>query len=460
MKKVFPSLLIAFLVLMLPLQAYAATLDQVRSIIEKDYVGEINGNLNSATSIEDMMNMLDPYSTYFTKEEYEAFIDSIDHTKVGIGIVVEKHEKGILILDVVKNGSAYKEELEVGDIITAINGQETKDMTVEQATSLITGNEGTMVTLTVLKTNGITKTFSILRKPFSLETVTSKLLYGNVGYISLNSFSTDGASKVKEAYQSLVGQGATSFILDLQNNGGGYVTTAEDLIGLFPGATNAYKLRTTDGSYIASSTHQAVQFPINTRVLINRFSASASEMTAAALLDQKAAILYGEKSYGKGSMQSFYEFSDGSYLKLTVGEFFGPKQTVVNHVGVTPNVLTDSNPIYAAHYDAIVNQVKDYKKMNDLLNVPTTKQFTINFSKQMQVPTQSDAVQLVQLGSNDSVQVTTTLGSDGKQIIVTPTSPLQQGAQYILLIHPKMQDTSGTKLKNGYHLKVTVQTNK
>ena len=145
-------------------------------------------------------------------------------------------------------------------------------------------------------------------------------------------------------------------------------------------------------------------------------------------------------------------------MKLTVGEFYGPNQTIVNHTGVTPNVITDSNPIYAAHYDALVEQLKYYKKMSDLLDVPTTKQFTINFNKQMQLPTQTDAVQLVKLGTDQVVEVTTALGSDGKQIIVTPTSPLQPGAQYVLLIHPKMQDISGVKLKNGYHLKVTVQS--
>src|SRR5690606_3615943 len=139
--------------------------------------------------------------------------------------------------------------------------------------------------------------FSIPRKPFSVENVSTKLLYGNVGYIQLNSYSSNGVSEVKEAYQSLASKGATSFILDLQNNGGGYVSTAEDIIGLFPGATNAYKLRVSEGVYTAPSTYQALKFPENTRVLVNRFSASASEMTAAALLDQNAGILYGEQTY-------------------------------------------------------------------------------------------------------------------------------------------------------------------
>ncbi|SOC34892.1 S41 family peptidase [Ureibacillus acetophenoni] len=459
MKKVFPSLFIAFFILLLPLHTYAATLDEVKTIIENDYVGEINGNLETATSISEMMEMLDPHSTYFTKEEYESFVNSIDNTTVGIGVVIEKHEKGILILDVVKNGSASKGgEVEVGDIITEVNGQPTKDLTIEHASSLITGAEGTIVSLTLLKKDGTTKNVTIPRKPFSVENVSTKLLYGNVGYIQLNSYSSNGVSEVKEAYQSLVSKGATSFILDLQNNGGGYVSTAEDIIGLFPGAKNAYKLRISEGIYTAPASYQAIQFPENTRVLVNRFSASASEMTAAALLDQNAGILYGEQTYGKGSMQSFYQLSDGSYLKLTVGEFYGPNDTVVNNIGVKPHKLTESNPVYLAHYDSIVEHLQGYAKLNDLLNVPTTKKFTINFTKPVQLPNDPNAIELVKLGG-DPVEITPTLSEDGKHIVVTPKNPLQPGSQYILLIHPTIQDTDGRNLKSGYYLKTTVQSN-
>ena len=205
MRKVFPSILLAIFVLMLPFSAFAATIDDIRTIIENDYVGEIDGNLDNATSIDEMMDMLDPYSTYFTKEEYESFTNSIDQnqTTVGIGVVVEKHVKGILILDVIENGSANTSGIEDGDIITAVNGKSLENMAVEEATSLIIGKEGTIVSLTVLKSNGSIKTIEILRKPFSIENVTSQMMYGNVGYIQLNSYSTNGVQRSRkhiEAY--------------------------------------------------------------------------------------------------------------------------------------------------------------------------------------------------------------------------------------------------------------------
>ncbi|MFY3791584.1 S41 family peptidase [Ureibacillus sp. MALMAid1270] len=458
MKKLLPSILIAIFVLLLPLHTYASTFDEVRDIIELNYVGEINGDLNHATSIEEMIDMLDPYSAYFTRDEYYSYVNSINQTTIGIGVMIDKHEKGILILDVFQNGSAKNAGIEVGDIITAINGQSTELMTIEQASSLITGEEGTSVSLNLLKTNGSTITISVTRMPFIIDSVFSKLLYGNVGYIQFNTFSSTGVSEVKEAYQSLISKGATSFIIDLQNNGGGYVSTAEGLIGLFPGAVNAYKLRITEGVYTIAATSQSIQFPKNTRVLVNRFSASASEMTAASLVDQNAAILYGEKTFGKGTMQSFYQLSDGSILKLTVGEFFGPKGTIVNKTGIIPHYQTKSNPIYDAHYDSIIEKLKHYEKLNSLLEVPTTKQFSVNFNKKMILPEQADAIELVKLGA-EKIETKLSLSSDEKHITVSPKTPLQPGAEYMLIIHPTIQDKVGKKMKDGYYLRITVDSN-
>lgn len=457
MKKVFPSIILSLFILFLPLHTLASPIEDVREIIENDYIEEINGNIENASTIDEIMGLLDSHSAYFTKEEYESFINSIEQTTVGIGVIIEKHEKGILILQVIDNGSAQLSGIEDGDIITAVNGQATVNMTVEQASSLIIGQEGTTVSITLLKADNSTRTINIIRKPFTVKNVTSELLYGKVGYIRLNSFSSNGASEVKEAYQQLLSQGADSFILDLQNNGGGYVSTAEELIGLFPGASIAYNLRTSTGYYKTSAPKQEIQFPLNTRVLVNNYSASASEMTAAALLDQHAAILYGEQTYGKGTMQSFYRLSDGSVLKLTVGEFYGPNDTVVKSKGITPHVQTKSNPIYQAHFDSIVEKLNKYQKLNDLLEVPTTKQFTINFNKGIQLPTEPDTIQLVNLGG-DQIDISFSLENDNKRLIVKPVKPLQPGGQYMLLIHPKIQDYEGKTMKNGYYLKSTVQS--
>lgn len=454
MKKFVPFLLSLLIVLTLPLQTLAATLDDVISIVESDYVGDIKGNLNNAKSIDDVIEMLDPYSAYFTAEEYQAFMNSVDLKTVGIGVVIEKNEKGILIVDVIENGSAKQYGIEAGDIITAIDGKSTVDISTEEAQTLILGEENTKVELTVLKKDGTTTHIELTRQSFSLPNVTKELLYGKVGYIALSSFSEDGAKLVKEAYNDLVAQGATSFILDLQYNGGGYVSTAEELIGLFPNAPYAYKLKYSTGSEMVRAINQEVKFPKNTRLLVNRYSASASEMTTAAVIDQDAAIVYGEQTYGKGTMQGFYQFQDGSVLKLTVGEFFGPKGTVVKNVGLTPDIVTTSNPIYQAHFDSIVANLSNYKKLPSLENVPTTKTFKVTFNKGIQQNITENAVELVELGG-DKVEVS--LKATNNQLEVKPVEPLKAGAQYILIFHPTVKDTNSKTLKAGQYLHITVK---
>lgn len=454
MKRYAPFLLAILLTLVMPFHAFASTLDDVKEIVKRDYVGEINGDLNSATSIDEVIDMLDPYSDYFTKEEYEAFTNSIEMETVGIGIVIEKHEKGILIVDVIENGSAHSSGFQAGDIITKINGQSTLGMSVEQAQTLIVGEENSIVEIEILKTNGKTVNEIIKRRPFSLPNVNAELLYGKVGYISINSFSENAAEEVAKEYSKLLNQGATSFIVDLQNNGGGYVVTAEKLIGMFPGATYAYKIKLATKSGLVRASQQGVEFPTKTRLLVNRYSASASEMTAAALLDQHSAILYGESTYGKGTMQTFYELADASILKLTVGEFFGPSGTVVKNVGVAPNISTTSNPLYQAHFDSIVENLKNYKEIKSLLNVPTTKTFHVNFNKEINGSIDSSSVKLVELGGSE---VDISLKVSGKQIVVAPTSPLIKGKEYMLIVEPSIKDLTGKRMNNGFYLKVTVQ---
>ena len=454
MKKHISILLSIILVLLLPFQAFAATLDDVKTIIRSDYVGNINGNLDSAKTIDDVINMLDPYSDYFTKEEYESYMNTINNSSAGIGIVIQKHEKGILVVEVANGSSSSQLTFQAGDIITEVNGLSTVEMSVEEVQALFLNEENMLVEVKILKKNGATITQSIQIRSFSLPNVNTKLLYQNVGYISLNSFSEDGAELVASAYSKLLNQGATSFIVDLQNNGGGYVLTAERLIGMFPGATYAYKMQSSTSNLLVSAKQQGIKFPASTRLLVNRASASASEMTAAALLDQHSAILYGEQTYGKGTMQTFYTFPDGSVLKLTIAEFFGPKGTVVKNVGIQPNIITTSNPLYTAHYDQIAENLGTYKELPSLTEVPTTKTFTINFNKEITNTIAATDVEIVQLGGT---AVKTTTQSSGKQLIIKPASPLQKGREYMVIVKPSIKDKNGKAMRKGYYLKVTVE---
>ncbi|WP_374963829.1 S41 family peptidase [Lysinibacillus sp. RS5] len=427
---------------------------EIKEIIEAKYVGTINGNLQNAKTIPEIIDMLDPYSTYFTKQEFEEFINSINLSTIGIGVVIEEHEDGIHILRVFENSGAANAGIVAGDIITAINGQSVVGSATQEASSLLIGDEGTKVEVTLQHVNGKTSTTTITRKKFTLPNVESELLFGNVGYIAMSSFSEDGAKLVKDALVQLKQRGATSFILDLQNNGGGYVATAEEMTGLFPQAKIAYLLEEAHASYKVRAAHQNEKFPANTRILVNRYSASASEMLAASLQDQQSAILYGETTYGKGAMQGFFELHDGSYLKLTVGKFTGPSGKTINEVGVKPNIQTKTAPIFQAHYDAIKEQYTHYKELVSLKNVPSTKTFTVKLSQALSSQIAEGSVQLVGLGGKE-VPITTKV--DGQSLLVTPSKPLNSGQEYMLLVHPSIQKETDKKLQQGIYLRITVK---
>lgn len=455
MKKIVPILFSLVLFLMLPLSTFAAsTLDEIKAIVKSDYVGEIDGDLQNAKTINEVIEMLDPYSAYYTAEEYNGFLNNVDMKSVGIGVVIEKHDKGILITDVIENGSAHQNGIVAGDIITKVNGISISNKTLEETQSLILGEENTRIILEILKKDGSVKEELLTRKTFSVPNATSKLLYGKVGYIYLSSFSQDAAKLVADEYKKLKNQGATSFILDLQFNGGGFVSSAEELIGMFPGAEDAFKEKTSNNTSTIRAAYQSEKFPENTRLLVNRFSASASEMTAAALLDQDAAIVYGEKTYGKGTMQGFYRLADDSYLKLTVAEFFGPKGTKIRNVGLTPDIVTTVNPIFQSHYEAIAANLANYKELKSLENVPTTKTFKVTFNKALATNVDSNAVELVELAGD---KVDATVAVNDTQLTVTPKEKLINDGQYMLIIHPTVKDVNDQALKQGRYLKITVE---
>lgn len=450
------AILITIGLVLAPISAMAAPIDEVKKLVNEHYMGEIPANLQTMSSIEDITLKLDPYSTYFTKEEFENYTSSINNTTTGIGVIIEEHEKGIQIVSTFEGAAASLAGLEPGDIIVAVDGVMTKDMSIQQASSLITGKVGTTVKLEVLKATNITKTYNITRSKFTVPAVTKQLLYGNVGYIALNTFSDDGATLVQQAKDALQKQGATSFIVDLRNNGGGFVHTAEELVGLFPKSPYAYGLHTREQNGLVKSVQQSSLFPTNTKVLINGYSASASEMVAGALLDQQSATLYGQTTYGKGSMQSFYNLSDGSYLKLTVANFTGPKGTTIHKTGVKPQIATEvGKELEKAHSDVIIEANKTYKKMSALQNVPTTKEFTITFSNTV-VSNKQQKIELIKLGTANNVPVNIKQKSHN-QFVVTPTAPLEKGAAYLLLIHPTFQTKTGELMKTGAYAEVTVQ---
>ncbi|NYF23763.1 S41 family peptidase [Sporosarcina sp. JAI121] len=460
MKRNVKSLLLLFsmLVVLLPFatSASAEPLDEIRQLVHEYYVDDVPESVLSKGSIKEITKHLDPHSVYMSAKEYEGFINGIEQRIVGIGVVLEEDLKGIKIISVIPGGPAARAGMEAGDVITHVNGSSLVGKSIQVAISLISGKEKTAVTLTIERIgqkDSLTK--KLIREEITLPNVESEMLGGNIAYIRLNSFATESSKEMNKAIQSLTE--ADGWIVDLRNNGGGYITAAQDIAGFFPTTVNAFQLREKNTKpMIYPSTVQPRKFTGTTHVLINEYSASASEMVSAAVKEQKAATLYGQTSYGKGTMQSMYGFDDGSVLKMTTARFYSPKGQAVDKVGVKPDIVTKiGTELEISHRDQLIAKVPGYKQLPGLVNVPVTKKFTVEMNTKMNWKhTDKKAIQLIQLGGKE-IEAAVEVVNDNT-ISVVPKKQLSAGANYILVIHPLYKDAQNKLMKQGVYLEIAV----
>lgn len=319
-----PLFTMLFVLLPFVASASAEPLDDMRQFIRDYYVDDVPESVLMKDTAQEITKHLDPYSVYMSAQEYQGFVNGIEQRIIGIGVVLEEDAKGIRVTSVIPKGPAERAGIQPGDIITHVEGQSLIGKSVQTAVSWIGGAENTVVAITLERHGQQTPlTLRIKREVITIANVESTMLGGNIGYIRLNSFATESAKEINDAIRSL--PGAEGWIVDLRNNGGGYITVAQEITGFFPKAVGAFQLREKNGQPITyKAISQTSKLSAPTHLLMNEYSASASEMVAAAVKEQKLATIYGQTSYGKGTMQSMFDFRDGSVLKLTTARFYSP----------------------------------------------------------------------------------------------------------------------------------------
>ncbi|MGN7399393.1 S41 family peptidase [Cytobacillus praedii] len=458
MLKKYVSFLLVFLLLSNAAAVSAAEpIDEIRALIKDYYIEDVPDFVLAKPTAQEITKHLDPYSAYMTAEEFAKFSNGIEQQLVGVGIVLEEDIKGIKVLSVIQGGPADRAGIQAGDIIVSANGISLAGKSVQNAISLISGKENTTVTLNYIsvETNSlVTKT--ITRELIKLPNVEYKMLGGDVGYVRLNSFAQESTKEIVNTIGKL--SGAKGWIFDLRNNGGGYVSAAQEIAGLFPNVKNAFQLRyKTEKPEIYAVIPQKVKFTEPTHILINEYSASASEMVSVSVKEQKGATIYGQTSFGKGSMQTLFPLSDNSLLKLTTARFYSPKGTPVHEVGVTPNIETAvGEELSISHRDQLIAKYKGYQKLPMLKDVPVTKTFTVEMNMKMNWSAlKPEDVQLIQLGGSE-IPVDVKVANDYKMTI-TPKTKLQSKGHYILLIHPKWTSQNAKQMQKGIYLEVTVK---
>jgi len=279
----------------------------------------------------------DPYTQYFTPDEWKKFLNALENNYTGIGIRVGSDETGFFVNEVFTGTPAAEVGMQEGDYIVAVNGTSTKGKTTDELISEITGIEGTKVKVKVER-DGDKIDFTLTRKQIHIPAITSRLLDNGIGYIRISSFSSDADELFSEQVDAMKKKGMTSFVLDLRDNPGGLLDTAGNMASRFIKKGNLILTRDrtkVDKPYPLKG-KDTLDMPVV--VLVNEFSASASEVLSGALQDYKLAKLVGSNTFGKGSVQSLYELNSGGVLKLTIQEYLTPLGNAVNKVGLKPDI--------------------------------------------------------------------------------------------------------------------------
>ncbi len=330
----------------LPSQLNYSSVNELYQVLRTNYDGKLtqtqllNGlkhGLAQATN--------DPYTEYFTASEAKAFNNELNNSFSGIGAELSLNsQKEVEVMSPLQGSPAMKAGLQPHDIIAAINGQSTSNMTVEQAVVLIRGKAGTSVTLTIIRGNNEFNV-AIKRANITVPSVTYKILSGNLGYISISTFANDTATLIQQAAQDMSSHHVKGIILDLRNDPGGLVTAAVATTSewLKPGQVIMQEKKGNQVLQTYYATGGDILNGIPTVVLINGGSASASEITTGALHDHHDAYVIGTKSYGKGVVQQLINLQDGGELKVTIASWYRPNGQNINKIGITPDQVVQLN---------------------------------------------------------------------------------------------------------------------
>ncbi len=289
----------------------------------------------------------DPYSQYYTKEEYDDLMESTSGEYKGIGVVVSQNdETGVItMISVYDNTPAKEAGLQDGDILYKVEGEEVTGIDIDKVVGQIRGEEGTTVHIEVYRESTKEyKEFDVERRTIEVPTVYSEMLDDEkkIGYVRVAQFDSNTDEIFSKKMKELRDQGMKSVVFDLRNNpGGNYDTVCNMLDELLPEGTVVYTLDKSGKKEIETSDAACIDIPMV--VLMNENSASASEIFAGAIQDYKAGKIVGTQSFGKGIVQSIFSLPDGSAIKLTVSKYYTPNGTNIHKKGITPDVKVEDN---------------------------------------------------------------------------------------------------------------------
>ena len=315
---------------------------EVLEKISEEYVDEVDQSKAMDAAINGLLQSLDPYSAYMTPESFDSMQTETSGKFGGLGIEVGMESGVVKVISPIDNSPASKVGLKAGDYIVKINKTQVQGKSLTEAVDLMRGPIGSSIEITVRRP-GIKKAliFNITREIIQIQSVKSELINNNVGYIRITSFNENSSKQIKNKVKQLKkNKDLIGYILDLRNNPGGLLSQAIKISDFF----------LENGEIVSTRSRQASE---NRKwfakkgdltngktliILINYGSASASEIVAGALKDHKRAIILGENSYGKGSVQSIIPLKNRGAIRLTIAKYYLPSGKSISEVGVTPDI--------------------------------------------------------------------------------------------------------------------------
>lgn len=320
--------------------------NELEKHIEDSFLREVDKDDLDEGLLKGMFQALeDPYSVYMTEKEFEDFTEHTKGVYGGIGVMVTPGDDNLItVVAPIEDTPGERAGLKTGDKIIKIEGEEFTADAMDKAVQLMKGKPKTSVNLTILRKDKDGKNedidMDIIREEIRLVTVKSDMIEDDIGYIKITSFDDLTYKDFKENLKKIKDKNAKGIILDLRGNPGGLLDVCVDIADEFLGEGTIVYTETRDGERVyENSNKNKTDIPLV--VLVNEGSASASEILAGAIQDRDRGILIGNKTFGKGVVQSIKQLSDGSGFKLTVSEYFTPNGTNIHGVGIEPDIVVD-----------------------------------------------------------------------------------------------------------------------
>jgi carboxyl-terminal processing protease len=328
-----------------------ALFTKVLEEVHRSYVDTNEAGYDSLIrhALSGMLQDLDPYSQFLDEDGYEDMKDDTSGHFGGVGLVISMKNGLLTVVAPMEDTPAFRAGLLSGDIIIEIDGEETRSMSLSDAVKKMRGDPGTDVTIKALRpSTHEVKEHTITRDDIEVASVKdAKMLEDGIGYIRVTQFNEPTADNLKEELKKLTGQDLRALILDLRGNPGGLLTSAAGVAELFlpRGELIVFtkgRAETGRQEFKSSGSTHYTDFPMV--ILVNGGSASAAEIVSGALQDHKRAVLVGEKTFGKGSVQTVLPLEDGAAVKLTTAKYYTPSERVIHDNGIEPNIIVEMDP--------------------------------------------------------------------------------------------------------------------